>query len=70
MFIQVKFREDDCRAYTYAYSGEDEIKPGSYVVVDARGDRKTVKVCNVDIPEPKFECKPVLAILVEKEILQ
>lgn len=68
MFISVKFKDEDQRAYTYAYNGEDEVKPGSFVVVATRGDRKTVKVCEVDLPEPKFECKPVLAIVVEKEV--
>lgn len=68
MFIAVKLRDEDSRNYTYAYNGEDEIRPGSYVVVDARGDRKTVKVIEVDLPEPKFDCKPVLAIMVEKEV--
>lgn len=69
MFIAVKFRDEDSRNYTYAYNGEDEIHPGSYVVVDARGDRKMVRVTDVDLPEPKFDCKPVLAIMVEKEVL-
>lgn len=68
MFIQVKFREEDARTYTYTYSGEDEIEPGSYVVVDARGDRKVVRVADVDVPEPKFDCKPVLAVMIEKEV--
>lgn len=63
MFISVKFRPDDHRAYTYTYDGQVPIAPDDYVEVDTRDGRKVVQVHEVDLPEPPFECKPITAHL-------
>lgn len=59
MFISVKFRPEDQRAYTYTYDGLVPIVPGDYVEVDTREGRKIVQVHEVDLPEPPFVCKPI-----------
>ena len=63
MFISVKFRPDDHRAYTYTYDGDVPLAQGDLVEVDTRDGRKTVAVFETDLPEPPFECKPITAHL-------
>lgn len=67
MFISVKFNPNDHRAYTYTYDGAEQIEPGDFVVVETREGRKPVEVFAVDVPEPDFRCKPISAILIEKD---
>lgn len=65
MFVSVKFREEDHRAYTY--QTEDEYLPGDCVVVEVRGEKKFVYVSEVNLPEPKFACKPIMGLAPPKE---
>lgn len=67
MFISVKFNPADPRAYTYTYDGAEQIEPGDFVIVETREGRKPVTVHAVDVQEPAFRCKPIAAILIEKE---
>jgi hypothetical protein len=67
MFVAVKFNPADSRTYTYTYDGAEQIEPGGFVVVDTREGRKAVEVAAVDVAEPAFRCKPIAAILIEKE---
>jgi hypothetical protein len=67
MFIAVKFNPNDSRSYTYTYEGSEQIEPGDFVVVETREGRKAVEVAAVDVAEPAFRCKPISAILIEKE---
>lgn len=66
MFVAVKFHPWNTKSYTYVYDGDDQITPGDTVVVDAGGERKEVVVEAIDLPEPPFECKPILEILKEE----
>ncbi len=67
MFISVRFNPGDYRAYTYRYDGAEQLGAGDFVVVETRDGRKAVEVVHVDVPEPEFPCKPITAILIEKE---
>jgi hypothetical protein len=67
MFVTVKFNPADSRTYTYAYDGAEQIEPGDFVVVETREGRKAVEVAAVDVAKPAFPCKPIVAILIEKE---
>lgn len=67
MFIAVKFNPADARTYTYAYDGAEQIEPGDFVVVETRDGRKAVEVAEVDVPRPDFRCKPISAILIERD---
>ena len=62
MFITVKFARHDTRTYTYKYDGEEMPEPGDTATVEARGEPKTVIIAEVDVPEPSFECKPIIAV--------
>ena len=68
MFISVKFNAADYRAYTYTYDGEEQLSPGDFVVVETKDGRKPVTVHEVDVLKPTFRCKPISAILIEKEV--
>ena len=65
MFVSVKFRPEDSRAYTYRYDGDAPLRQGDLVQVDTREGRKTVAVFETDLPEPPFVCKPIAAALPE-----
>ncbi len=65
MFVSVKFREADTRAYTYAT--ELPLVPGDRVLVDVKGEQKVVHVAEIDLPEPNFACKPVIGMAPPKE---
>lgn len=69
MFITCSFNDDGSgRAYTYAYQLPQEIKSGDKVVVmGPDGAEKTIKVVAVDVPEPSFQCKPVLRLQADEE---
>lgn len=67
MFLSVKFNANDHRAYTYTYDGAEQIEPGDFVVVETRDGRKAVTVFATDVEEPAFRCKPISAILIERE---
>ena len=67
MFLSVKFNPSDSRTYTYTYDGAEQIEPGDFVIVETREGRKPVEVVAVGVSEPSFQCKPISAILVEKE---
>lgn len=67
MHIAVKFQPNATSTYTYTYDGTEQIEPGDFVVVDTRDGRKAVEVAAVDVEEPAFRCKPISAILIEKE---
>ena len=67
MFVSVKFDPSHPRAYTYTYDGVEQIEPGDFVVVETRDGRKAATVHAVDVAEPPFRCKPIAAILIEKE---
>lgn len=62
-FVECKFRPTDRRGYTYLNTGKplrvgDEVK-----VPDKDGDGwNRVTVSAIDLPEPRFECKPVLGL--------
>lgn len=62
MFIAVKFARHDARSYTYTYDGDVIPEPGDTATVEARGETKTVYISKVDVPEPAFACKPILAV--------
>jgi hypothetical protein len=66
MFITCSFTKDGSgRAYTYAFDLPDEISTGDPVVVMSPNEgEKIVTVVDVDAPEPKFACKPVLRVHV------
>lgn len=66
MFISAKFNPDHNRAYTYAYDGPDKFAPGDKVTVETKDGQKTVTVHEVDLPEPSFECKPILGRAEDK----
>lgn len=66
MFVAVKFQPADARTYTYRYDGNCEVSPGDFCVVETRDGRRPVEVAAVDLPEPPFDCKPIIAILTEK----
>jgi hypothetical protein len=68
MFISVKFNAADYHAYTYIYDGDEQLSPGDFVVVETKDGRKPVTVHEVDVSEPPFRCKPIIAILIEKEV--
>ena len=65
MFVSVKFRPGDSRAYTYHYDGDAALKQGDLVQVDTHEGRKTVAVFETDLPEPPFACKPIAALAQE-----
>lgn len=67
MFIAVKFNPSDNRTYTYTYEGAEHIEPGCFVIVETRDVRKAVEVAETNVPEPQFRCKPISAILIEKD---
>lgn len=67
MHIAVKFNPSDYRTYTYTYDGAEQIDAGDFVVVETRDGRKAVEVVSVDVPKPNFPCKPISAVLIEKE---
>lgn len=62
-FVECKFRASDKRGYTYKNEGSpvrvgDEVK-----VPDKDGDGwNRVTVSAIDLPEPRFQCKPVLGL--------
>lgn len=58
MFLSVKFRETDTRTYTY--QTDAPFAPGDRVLVEVRGEQKIVHVAEIDLPAPKFECKPII----------
>jgi hypothetical protein len=62
-FVECKFRPDDRRAYTYLNEG-DRVRVGDVVKVpDRSGDGwQRVTVSGIDLPAPKFECKPILGL--------
>ena len=68
MFISVKFQPNDTRTYTYTYDGAEQLQPGDFVIVETRDGRKPVEITAVDVAEPAFRCKPISAILIEKEV--
>lgn len=63
MYVTCSFKADGSgRAYTYACD-IDGIEPGSRAVVKGpQGDEKIVTVLDVDVPEPPFQCKPILRL--------
>lgn len=64
MFVSVKFRDGDSRAYTY--SCNLPVKPGDRVMVDTKDGQKIVTVVAIDHPEPAFDCKPITGIAPPK----
>lgn len=64
MFVAVKFREADARTYTY--QTDDVFAIGDRVMVEVKGEQKIVHVAEVDLPEPKFACKPILGLAPPK----
>lgn len=72
MFVTVKFQSGDSRLYTYRYDGEREegyiaIEPGEYAVVETKDGTKAVEVVEVNVPEPAFECRNIIMVLVPKK---
>jgi len=68
MFVSVKLNPGDARTYTYAYHGAEQIEPGDFVVVETRDGRKPVEVVAIDVAEPAFACKPIVSVLIEREV--
>lgn len=66
MFVSVKFRESDTRTYTY--QTDAAFAPGDRVLVEVKGEQKVVHVAEVDLPAPKFDCKPIIGMAPAKEI--
>ena len=66
MFITCSFQKYGAgRAYTYAYDLPDAISPGDRVVVMSPSEgEKIVTVVDLDVPTPKFDCKPILRVHV------
>ena len=65
MFVSVKFRDTDDRAFTY--TSDLPLAVGDKVLVDARGVEKVVTVVGIDHPEPSFACKPIIGMAPTKE---
>lgn len=68
MHIAVRFNPNDARTYTYTYDGAEQIEPGDFVVVETRDGRKAVEIAAVDVPAPSFPCRPIAALLIEREV--
>ena len=66
MFVSVKFREGDVRTYTY--QTDATFAPGDRVLVEVKGKEKIVHIAEIDLPAPKFECKPIIGMAPAKEI--
>ena len=64
MFVSVKFREGDVKTYTYL--ANEAYAVGDRVLVDVKGEQKVVYVADIDLPQPKFECKSILGMAPEK----
>ena len=64
MFVSVKFREGDVKTYTYL--ANEAYAVGDRVLVDVKGEQKVVYVADIDLPQPKFECNPILGTAPEK----
>lgn len=62
-FVEVKFRPEDRRAYTYSAPDEMEIAIGDRVEVDARGTLKVVEGVAISDRKPPYACKPVLRVV-------
>ena len=65
MFVSVKFRESDARTYTY--QTDAAFAPGDRVLVEVNGEKKIVYVADIDLPAPKFDCKPIIGMAPAKE---
>ena len=65
MFVSVKFRAGDTRTYTY--QTDTTFSPGDRVLVEVKGEQKIVHVAEIDLPAPKFECKPIIGVATCKE---
>jgi len=65
MFVSVKFREGDTRTYTY--QTDATFSPGDRVLVEVKGEQKIVHIAEIDLPEPKFECKSIIGMAPAKE---
>jgi len=66
MFLTVKFQPGDARTYIYLYEGSAHVEPDDYCVVETRDGNRPVQVVAVDVAEPAFACKAVVAILTER----
>ena len=66
-FVVCKFAASK-RGYTYRNDGEP-VSVGDRVVVDAPRDegKVVVVVTETDVPEPPFDCKPILGLAPPKE---
>ena len=65
MFVSVKFHQRDTRTYTYACDIPASV--GDMVLVATKDGQKVVEVVSVDLPEPKFECKPIVGFAPKAE---
>lgn len=65
MFVSVKFREGDARTYTY--QTDAAFAPGDRVLVEVKGEQKIVHVAEIDLPAPKFDCKPIIGMAPAKD---
>lgn len=63
MFISVKFNPKHDRSYTYLFDLDAPVSPGDIVEVETRDGMKCVTVCEVDLDEPPFPCKPVISVV-------
>ena len=65
MFVSVKFREGDVRTYTY--ETDATFAPGDRVLVEVKGEEKIVHIAEINLPAPKFECKPIIGMAPAKD---
>lgn len=65
-FVKCAFGDKDTPAYTYANDGV-RLEVGQRVLVERYGKSVPVRVVEIDVPAPKFECKPILGLAPAKE---
>jgi hypothetical protein len=58
-YVQVRFRPEDQRGYTYHNDGEP-VAVGDFVEVDARGSVKAVEVVHLSDEAPQFPTKAII----------
>lgn len=59
-YVTCKFNPWDHRTYTYHNDGP-RLEPGAKVVVETARGQTEVIVETVDVPQPKFATKPIVA---------
>jgi len=58
-YVGVKFFAEYQQTYTYK-TERTNIKKGDYVIVDAPAGKQVVKVVQIGLKQPSFECKEII----------